>query len=96
MTVSDAQFSRLEQQVDEARHTGDKAEAQITTHEAVCAERYKQIQTNTNAINAQLVEIQAHFDKRLRIRDALQVVTLAAVLLGPGAAAEFLKKLAGL
>ena len=55
------------------------------SHEAVCAERYARIDTSLDK-----------GDKRMtKIEYGLYVV-LAAVLLGPGAAAEFVKKLFGL
>lgn len=73
-----------------------KAKSQIDTHEAVCAERYKQIQATSEATLEKLQGIRAHFDERLKIRDRLQIITIFAVLFGPGAAADFVKKLIGL
>ena len=62
-----------------------KTEARLMSHEAVCAERYARIDTSLDK-----------GDKRMtKIEYGLYVV-LAAVLLGPGAAAEFVKKLFGL
>lgn len=55
------------------------------THEAVCAERYS--------------SITERLDKGAERMDKMQYLiyaVLAAVLLGPGAAAEFFKKLIGL
>lgn len=60
-------------------------QAQLMTHEAVCAQRYEQI-------NRQLENGSARMNK---IEYWLYAV-LAAVLLGPGAAAEFFKRLIGL
>lgn len=60
-------------------------EAKLMTHEAVCAERYS--------------SITERLDKGAERMDKMQYLTyavLAAVLLGPGAAAEFFKKLIGL
>lgn len=60
-------------------------QAQLMTHEAVCAQRYEQI-------NRQLENGSARMNKM----EYLIYAVLAAVLLGPGAAAEFFKKLIGL
>lgn len=60
-------------------------QAQLMTHEAVCAQRYE-------TINRQLENGSARMNK---IEYWLYAV-LAAVLLGPGAAAEFFKRLIGL
>ena len=60
-------------------------EAQLAVHEAICAERYKQI--NTSLDNGK--------ERMLRI-EILLYITIGAVLLGPGVAAEFVKKLLGL
>lgn len=55
------------------------------THEAVCAQRYEQI-------NRQL----ENGSRRMNKMEYLIYAVLAAVLLGPGAAAEFFKKLIGI
>ena len=63
----------------------DATEARLTTHEAVCAQRYE--------------GIQARFDegsKRMTKIEYLLYAVIAAVLLGPGVAAEMVKKLFGL
>lgn len=60
-------------------------EAKLMTHEAVCAQRYEQI-------NRQL----ENGSKRMNKMEYLIYAVLAAVLLGPGAAAEFFKRLIGL
>lgn len=60
-------------------------EAKLQTHEAVCAQRYEHISDR--------------LDKGADRMDKMQYyiwIVLAAVLLGPGAAAEFFKKLIGL
>jgi hypothetical protein len=57
----------------------------LSVHEAICAQRYE--------------GIQARFDegsKRMTKLEYLLYVVIAAVLLGPGVAAEFVKKLLGL
>lgn len=55
------------------------------THEAVCAQRYE-------SINRAL----ENGHSRMTKMEYLIYAVLAAVLLGPGAAAEFFKKLVGL
>ena len=60
-------------------------EAKLQTHEAVCAQRY---QTITSSLTSG--------EKRMTKMEYLIYAVLAAVLLGPGAAAEFFKKLIGL
>lgn len=60
-------------------------EAQLAVHEAICAERYKEI--NTSLDNGK---------DRMRRIEILLYITIGAVLLGPGVAAEFVKKLLGI
>jgi hypothetical protein len=60
-------------------------EAKLMTHEAVCAQRY---QTITHSLE--------NGEKRMTKIEYYIWAVLAAVLLGPGAAAEFFKKLIGL
>lgn len=60
-------------------------EAKLQTHEAICAQRY---QTITESLDKG--------DKRMTKIEYWIYAVLAAVLLGPGAAAEFFKKLIGL
>ena len=60
-------------------------EARLMSHEAVCAQRYEFIKES--------------LDKGSKRMDKIEYwiyAVLAAVLLGPGAAAEFFKKLIGL
>ena len=57
----------------------------LSVHEAICASRYE--------------NIQERFDdgsKRMTKIEYLLYVLIAAVLLGPGVAAEFVKKLIGI
>lgn len=57
----------------------------LSVHEAVCAQRYE--------------NIQSRFDdgsKRMTKIEYLLYFVIAAVLLGPGVAAEFVKKLLGI
>lgn len=60
-------------------------EARLQSHEAVCAHRYEQINQSLE-----------RGDKRMNKIEYWIYAVLAAVLLGPGAAAEFVKKLIGL
>jgi hypothetical protein len=63
----------------------DATDARLSVHEAVCAQRYE--------------GIQARFDegsKRMTKIEYLLYAVIAAVLLGPGVAAEFVKKIFGL
>jgi hypothetical protein len=57
----------------------------LSVHEAVCAQRYQDIQSSF-----------AKGDKRMTKIEYLLYIVIASVLLGPGVAAEFAKKLLGL
>lgn len=62
-----------------------EVEARLTSHEQVCAQRYE--------------NIEKRFDdgsKRMQRIEWLLYITIAAVLLGPGVAAMFVKKLLGI
>jgi hypothetical protein len=63
----------------------DDATTKIAVHEAVCAERYAAIEKSF--ING---------DKRMSRIEYLLYVVILAVLLGPGVAAELVKKVFGL
>lgn len=63
----------------------DSVETKLAVHEAICAERY-------NRIDGQLTT----GDKRMAKIEYLLYAVMAAVLLGPGVAAEFVKKIFGL
>jgi hypothetical protein len=65
--------------------TVDATEARLSTHEEVCALRYEKIN-----------ETLENGDKRMTKIEYLLYAVMAAVLLGPGVAAEFFKKLIGL
>lgn len=65
--------------------TIDATEARLSTHEEVCAMRYEKIN-----------ESLSHGEKRMTKIEYLLYALMAAVLLGPGVAAEFFKKLIGL
>ena len=65
--------------------TLDEVDKRLSVHEAVCAERYKGIQDS--------------FDKgtkRMQKIEYLLYAVMLAVLLGPGVAAEFIKKFFGI
>jgi hypothetical protein len=63
----------------------ETTEIKLAVHEAICAERYKQISDTL-----------ASGDKRMTKIEYLLYAVIAAVLFGPGVAAEFFKKLFGL
>lgn len=62
-----------------------KTEARLMTHEQICAERYSRIDTAL-----------ANGDRRMTKIEYLIYAVIATVLLGPGVAAEFIKKLFGI
>jgi hypothetical protein len=57
----------------------------LAVHEAICAERYSHISTTLK-----------EGDRRMTKIEYLIYTVIACVLLGPGVAAEFIKKLFGL
>ena len=63
----------------------ESVETKLAVHEAICAERYQRI-------DGQLTS----GEKRMTKIEYLLYVVILAVLLGPGVAAEFIKKLLGL
>jgi len=65
--------------------TEEPVGTRLAVHEAVCAQRYE-------AIERRLED----GSRRMRNIEYLLYITIAAVLLGPGVAAEFVKKLLGL
>jgi len=70
------------EQIHELANETDK---RLSVHEAICAQRYE--------------GIQARFDegsKRMTKIEYLLYILIAVVLLGPGVAAEFVKKLLGI
>ena len=60
-------------------------DARLSTHEQVCAHRYEGIQKSFDSGSKRMAKI-----------EYLLYGVIAAVLLGPGVAAEFVKKLLGL
>ena len=63
----------------------ESVDTKLAVHEAVCTERY-------NSIDRSLRD----GDKRMTKIEYWIIAVFAAVLLGPGAAAEFVKKLFGI
>jgi hypothetical protein len=60
-------------------------DTRLSVHEAVCAQRYENIEKRLS-----------DGSKRMRNIEWLLYITIAAVLLGPGVAAMFVKKLLGI
>ena len=63
----------------------DTTETRLAVHEAVCASRYASIQESLDRGR-----------DRMRNIEWLLYIVIAAVLFGPGVAADFVKKLLGL
>jgi len=63
----------------------ETVETRVAVHEAVCAQRYEAIQNRLE-----------EGSKRMTRIEHLLYITIAAVFLGPGVAAIFLKNLLGL
>ena len=63
----------------------EDTDTRIAVHEAICAERYRRID-----------EALATGEKRMTKIEYLLYAVMAAVLLGPGVAAEFIKKMIGI
>lgn len=71
--------------MEQIQELATETDKRLSVHEAICASRYE--------------GIQARFDegsKRMTKIEYLLYALIAAVLLGPGVAAEFFKKLVGL
>lgn len=63
----------------------ESVETRFAVHEAVCAQRYEAIENRLD-----------EGSKRMTRIEHLLYITIIAVLLGPGVAAVFLKKLIGM
>ena len=71
--------------MEDVHELATETDKRLSIHEAICAQRYE--------------VIQSRFDdgsKRMTKIEYLLYVVIAAVLLGPGFAAEFVKKILGL
>ena len=62
----------------------EDAETRLAVHEALCSERYKRIDESLST-----------GEKRMTKIEYVLYAVIACVLLGPGVAAEFFKKLIG-
>ena len=62
----------------------EDSEIRLAVHEAICAERYKRIDESLSS-----------GEKRMAKIEYLLYAVILVVLLGPGVAAEFVKKLIG-
>jgi hypothetical protein len=65
--------------------TVDATDARLSTHEEICALRYEKINESLK-----------HGEQRMTKIEYLLYAVMAVVLLGPGAGAEFFKRLIGL
>jgi hypothetical protein len=65
--------------------SGDNLDKRLSVHEAICAQRYENIEKRLG-----------DGSRRMRHIEWLLYITIAAVLLGPGVAAMFVKKLLGI
>jgi cell division protein FtsL len=63
----------------------ESVETRLSVHEAICAQRYQGIENRLE-----------DGSKRMSRIEYLLYITIAAVLLGPGVAAMFVKKLIGM
>jgi len=62
----------------------EDAETRLAVHEALCSERYRRIDESLSS-----------GDKRMAKIEYLLYAVILVVLLGPGVAAEFVKKMIG-
>jgi hypothetical protein len=63
----------------------EDTDTRLAVHEAICAERYKNIEQSLST-----------GDKRMAKIEYLIYAVMLCVLLGPGVAADFVKKLLGI
>jgi uncharacterized membrane protein len=63
----------------------ESVDTRLSVHEAICAARYEKINEGLDAGK-----------KRMKTIEILLYITIGAVLLGPGVAAEFVKKVLGI
>jgi hypothetical protein len=70
--------------MEQIQELATETDKRLSVHEAICASRYEVIQTRFD-----------EGSKRMSRIEYLLYALIAAVLLGPGVAAEFVKKLLG-
>lgn len=63
----------------------ESVETRLSVHEAICAARYEKINESLDSGK-----------KRMKTIEILLYITIATVLLGPGVAADFVKRLLGI
>jgi hypothetical protein len=71
--------------MEQIQELATETDKRLSVHEAICASRYEVIQTRFD-----------EGSKRMSRIEYLLYALIATVLLGPGVAAEFVKKLLGL
>tara|TARA_R110000868_G_C10381241_1_gene719384 strand:+ start:265 stop:480 length:216 start_codon:yes stop_codon:yes gene_type:complete len=71
--------------MDDVKETVAENDKRLSVHEAVCAQRYESIQASFSDGSKRMTKI-----------EYLLYAVIAAVLLGPGFAAEVIKKMIGL
>jgi len=71
--------------MEQIQELATETDKRLSVHEAICAQRYEVIQTRFD-----------EGSKRMSRIEYLLYALIAAVLLGPGVAAEFVKKLIGI
>jgi hypothetical protein len=71
--------------MEQIQELATETDKRLSVHEAICASRYEGIQARFN-----------EGSKRMSRIEYLLYVVIIAVLLGPGVAAEFVKKLLGI
>ena len=71
--------------MDDVKETVAENDKRLSVHEAICASRYESIQASFSEGSKRMTKI-----------EYLLYAVIAAVLLGPGVAAEVIKKMIGL
>jgi hypothetical protein len=71
--------------MEDVKETVAETDKRLSVHEAVCAQRYDNIQSRFDEGSKRMTKI-----------EYLLYAVIAAVLLGPGVAAEFIKKMIGM
>jgi hypothetical protein len=71
--------------MDEVHELANETDKRLSVHEAICAQRYEVIQTRFD-----------EGSKRMNRIEYLLYIVILAVLMGPGVAADMIKKVFGL